>query len=280
MDAILSAVQCGNDIIDFDATPPEQVDGTRTWYARLQHTLVAWSDASDAAVLQQDCGHETLLVLPMSGAVIAARGVSVSAPGRSVCVLPVGPCRVELPSGGTAIRLFSPVPDDLAAKASNQARYVEPRAQVRPLDQPYLRQGPPEIRVYPIGPADPQRRGRPPAFQSQTMNVLWLEQFGPQDRAKLAPHAHEDFEEGALVLAGDYLQHLRTPWTADAQHWQEDQHCPCHMRCLTIIPPTVVHVAEAVGTGQHIMLNIFAPARADHIESGMVLNAAEYRPPT
>lgn len=32
------------------------------------------------------------------------------------------------------------------------------------------------------------------------------------------------------------------------------------------------------GSGYHLMLNIFAPARADHIRSGMVLSAEEYVP--
>jgi oxalate decarboxylase/phosphoglucose isomerase-like protein (cupin superfamily) len=42
------------------------------------------------------------------------------------------------------------------------------------------------------------------------------------------------------------------------------------------LPPTVIHATEPTGSGPHIMLNIFAPARGDHIKNGMVLNSKEY----
>ena len=109
------------------------------------------------------------------------------------------------------------------------------------------------------------------------MNVMWIEQDGPHDRSKLAPHLHEDFEEGAFVVAGDYVQHLRTPWAADARQWRNDEHRTCGPRTVTIVPPAVIHTTEALGAGPHIMLNVFAPARADHIKSGLVLNSNEYK---
>ena len=72
-------------------------------------------------------------------------------------------------------------------------------------------------------------------------------------------------------------EHLRTPWGADGLHWRADEHVTCQPGTLIIVPPTVIHTTEAVGDGQHFMLNVFAPVRADHIKSGMVLNAADYR---
>ena len=108
------------------------------------------------------------------------------------------------------------------------------------------------------------------------MNLLWIEQDGPQDPGRLAPHSHDDFEEGALVVEGEYVQHLRTPWESDSRYWREDEHHPCRPGTITIVPPTVIHANETRGPGRHIMLNVFAPARADHIKSGMVLNAGDY----
>ena len=109
------------------------------------------------------------------------------------------------------------------------------------------------------------------------MNLMWIEREGASDPAKLDPHSHDDFEECALVVAGEYLQHLRTPWGNDASQWQADEHVRCGPGTITIVPPNTIHTNEALGAGRHVMLNIFAPARADHIRSGMVLNATEYR---
>ena len=110
------------------------------------------------------------------------------------------------------------------------------------------------------------------------MNVMWIEQEGPHDASKLNPHAHDDFEEGALIITGEYRQHLRTPWSSDAREWREDERVTCKPGTLIIVPPTVIHTTEALGPGPHLMLNVFAPARGDHIKSGMVLNAKEYVP--
>jgi hypothetical protein len=178
------------------------------------------------------------------------------------------------------IRLFSPVPEGLAAKAVNAEDYAARPAAVKPFEMSLVRVGDADIRVFEIGRPDPDRRGRPPAFQTATMNVLWIERHGAQDRTQLAPHTHEDFEEGALVLAGEYIQHLRAPWNADARQWRDDRHQLCGSRTLTIVPPQVVHTTEAQGPGLHIVLNIFSPARGDHIQSGVVLNANEYKAAT
>ena len=80
------------------------------------------------------------------------------------------------------------------------------------------------------------------------------------------------------MIAGEYMQHLRTPWAADAEQWRDDEHVTCKPGTLILVPPTVIHTTEALGPRRHVMLNLFAPARADHIKSGMVLNAQEYSP--
>jgi quercetin dioxygenase-like cupin family protein len=123
----------------------------------------------------------------------------------------------------------------------------------------------------------PERPGRPPTIQSETMNVMWIERGSPHDRSQLAPHSHDDFEEGAIVVDGHYIQHLRTPWTADARQWRDDEHRNCGPGTITIVPPTGIHTTEAIDEGRHIMLNIFSPVRADQIKSGLVLNSNEYK---
>jgi hypothetical protein len=77
--------------------------------------------------------------------------------------------------------------------------------------------GEPGIRVFPIDQFRAAAGKRPPTFQTATMNVMWIEPASPYDPTTLNPHAHDDFEEGALVVAGEYIEHLRTLWAADSR---------------------------------------------------------------
>ncbi len=254
-------------------------EGIATRYIRSQNTLVAWSEISNApATLRQDIGEEVFVILPDTGALLSANGAKVEAHARSIAILPAGPATIELTSPGRVIRAFSPVPPGLARYAINGDDYVGPRPGVHSLGAPLGYTGESGIRVYEIDTLKAAAGKRPPTFQTATMNVMWIEQDGPTSRAKLNPHSHDDFEESALVIAGDYRQHLRTPWAADADQWQEDEHVTAKPGTLILVPPTVIHATEALGAGRHLMLNLFAPARADHIKSGMVLNAKDYVP--
>lgn len=259
-----------------DATP--MLDhGIATRYMRSQNTLVAWSDVPTApAAIYQDLADEIFVILPDAGAVLSGDGAKAEAPARSICILPAGSTTIELKSPGRVIRVFSPVPPELARYAINGDDYAVPRPGVGAIGAPLARIGESGIRIFEIDKLKAVAGRRPPTFQTATMNVMWIEHDGPTSRAKLNPHSHDDFEESALVIAGDYRQHLRTPWAADAEQWQEDEHVMCKPGTLILVPPTVIHTTEALGAGRHIMLNLFAPARADHIKSGMVLNASDY----
>ena len=254
-----------------------QESGIATNYMRLQNALVAWSKISSAgALLEQRTAAETMVVLPEADAVLRADGEGVDAPARSISILPAGASSIEAKAPGYIIRVFAPVPEALASLAINAEDYRLPFAGVNPIGAPLTYSGAPGIRVYPIDQLKAAAGRRPPSFQTGTMNVMWIERDGLTDRTKLDPHSHDDFEEGALVVAGEYVEHLRTPWAADASAWHEDEHVTCRPGTLIIVPPTVIHTTETLGTGRHLMLNIFAPARSDHIKSGMVLNAEDY----
>jgi len=250
--------------------------GAPTRYMRLQNALVAWSDAAEGVALRHDEPSETVVVLPDAGAVLTSGGGQIEAPARSICILPPGPSTIDAKAQGRVIRIFSPIPTHLATLAANADDYKEPRAGVNPIGTPLVYSGAPGIRVFPSDQFKAATGRRPPSFQTGTMNVMWIERDGPTDRTKLDPHSHEGFEEGALVVAGEYVEHLRTPWAADASAWRDDEHVTCKPGTLIIVPPTIIHTTETRGPGPHLMLNIFAPARADHIKSGMVPNAKDY----
>lgn len=259
--------------------PPIRDQGVTTRYMRSQNTLVTWSEVSTLpSAIHHDADEETFVILPDVGAVLSGNGAKAEAPARSICILPAGATAIEITAPGRVIRVFSPVPEALARHAINGDDYAAPRTGVGPIGTPLVRIGEPGIRVYAIDEFKAVAGRRPPTFQTATMNIMWIEQDGPTSRAKLNPHSHDDFEESALVIAGEFIQHLRTPWAADAGQWRDDEHVTCQPGTLMLVPPTMIHTSEALGPGRHVMLNLFAPARPDHIKSGMVLNAREYTP--
>lgn len=213
------------------------------------------------------------VILPDTGAELVVGDTRTAAPARSICIVPAGTSTVVAGGAGTIVRLFAPVPHALAHLALNHGAYTSGRNDLRPMGAPFRRIGPPAPRVYPL---DAVTDGKPQSFQTENMSVGWFEQHGAQDPAAVVPHAHADFEEGSLTIAGSYVQHLRTPWRTDLRDWRDDEHLPCGPGTLVVIAPETLHVAEAVGDGPHIMMNLFAPPRTDHIAKGQIRNAAEY----
>ena len=152
--------------------------------------------------------------------------------------------------------------------------------------------------MAPVGPAWPRHNGaddirvfeidkfRAPAdnprlkmLQSATMSVNWVDYDGPRDRKALSPHAHADFEQASLAVAGDFVHHLRVAWGKNAGEWRDDEHKLAPSPSVLVIPPELIHTTEGVGPGHHLLIDVFAPPRRDFIAKGWVFNAAEYRDP-
>lgn len=261
-------------MIAFGEHPADRAHGIVSRYARTYRFLVAWSDVEAAGgSLTQSSERETFVVLPDVAAELVAGELRAAAPARSICILPAGTSTIVPRGRGTVIRLFEPAPAMLAERAINRDAYDGRRNGIRPVGPPFVRVGPSGPRVYPLEPA---MGGKPQSFQTETMSVGWFEQDGPQDPGAVFPHAHGDFEEGSLTIAGSYVQHLRTPWGNDLRGWRADEHLRCSPGTLVVIPPETLHVAEATGVGHHAMMNLFAPPRADHIAKGQIRNAGEY----
>ena len=82
------------------------------------------------------------------------------------------------------------------------------------------------------------------------MMINWLEpSSGPRDVTQITPHAHPDFEQCSLVLEGEYVHHLRWPWTTNLLDWRDDDHQVCRSPSVTVIPPTSIHTSQAIGQG-------------------------------
>ena len=162
-------------------------------------------------------------------------------------MVPPGDSAIEMPSDGVVVRVFSNAAVDLLAQCRNADNYVEPDPNVAPFapwPDPPAGYG---IRIYPLAdvPDDSGRFGR--IFRCSTLMINYLDPTdGPRDPSKLSPHHHDDFEQISLQLDGDYVHHMRTPWSVNMADWRDDEHMHCASPAVAVIPPPIVHTSEAV----------------------------------
>ena len=107
-------------------------------------------------------------------------------------------------------------PTDLLERCRNADVYAEPDPNVTPFapwPDPPAGHG---IRVYPLAdiPKDSGRFGRMLRCSTIMVNYFYPDDE-PRDPHKLSPHHHDDFEQISLQLEGDYVHHIRTPWTVE-----------------------------------------------------------------
>ncbi|MFG2091794.1 hypothetical protein [Spirillospora sp. NPDC048824] len=278
----------GAEYVEFyDLEPSERTDaGTRTWLARGQNFVVTYSSAVEGDELtREDQSDEYVVVLPHEGSAATVRtpDETVSMTGQGVIVVPPGRSVVVADADCDLVRLFTVTSAEPLARASvNQASYEEPNPEVAAFE-PWP--DPPaghRVRAYPLTevPVDPARFGR--IFRCSTFMVNFLNpRMGVRDPETLSPHQHDDFEQCSLAVEGDFVHHIRTPWTKRMSEWLPDEHRGCGSPSIAVIPPPAVHTTQSVGSGRNQLIDIFCPPRADFsARPGLVLNAGEYPIPS
>ena len=214
---------------------------------------------------------ECIVLLPAIGANLSGDR-EARLPGRAAAIVPQGAYELELGGAGEAYVLATDR-SDLDGKG------IPPHdARLRPVGTPrrrIAREG--EVCIHPVGEiVIPPDNGRLRFLQSETMSINWVEYDGVRDRSGLSPHAHVDFEQASLAIAGEFVHHLRTPWGRDADLWHDDAHLAVGPASVVVIPPEIIHTTEGVGVGHHVLVDVFAPPREDFIARNWVFNANEY----
>jgi hypothetical protein len=258
--------------------------GSKTWYVRSQTGCVAYSLARAGDTLRRDDQvDEYMVLLPStdSSVTIRAGADRTDVDGSAVIIVPPGSSEVEIRENGEVARVFSTQSADLVARCRNADVYAEPDPNVAPFE-PWP--DPPaghRVRVYPLADIKPEpgRFGRILRCSTIMVNYFYVDD-APRDPHVLSPHHHDDFEQLSLQLEGDYVHHMRAPWTVDMDAWREDEHRFCASPALTIIPPPTIHTSQSVHHMRHQLIDIFSPPRRDFSERpGWVLNADEYPVP-
>jgi len=263
-------------------SPADRLKGQHSWYLRGQNFVVVVSRAANGEVLQEEPAPDEHLVLVLDGteAEVAAHGARVSAVGPALVVVPAGPAQVTVRKPGDIVRVFS-TRGPVVAKAANAATYATPNPSVVPLPALTSPEGPEELRVVSLAdvPEEEGRLGR--IFRTGSLMVNWFAPTdGPRDTDALTPHVHDDFEQASLTLDGDFVHHIRCPWTRRMRHWRPDEHVQVTSPSVTLIPPGNIHTSRWVNRGRHQLIDVFAPPRSDFIDRGWVLNESDYESTT
>ncbi len=279
-----SGVASAAGYVRFYAEQPRDEDDTvKTWYARGQNFVLAFSEASAGASLPRSSqADEYMILLPDRGtsAEIVTPTERRAVAGHHLAIVPPGESELRLTGGGRVVRVFSLRASDLMAQASNADAYEAEHASVASFEAWPEPPAGYRVRTYDLDvPDEPGRFGR--IWRCSTMMINWNEpRPGPRDTARMSPHSHPDFEQCSLVLEGEYVHHLRWPWTTNLADWRDDEHEHIASPSVTVIPPPTIHTSQAISTGENQLIDIFCPPRMDFsMKPGWVLNAEEYPMP-
>jgi hypothetical protein len=267
----------------YEEEPAERGDLAATWLTRGQNLIVAYSTVRPGARLaRQGQIDEYAVVIPDAGlsVKISAGGQTETAQGPCVAFVPPGDSTIEALGEGSLYRLLTTRSADLAARCANAADFATPDLNVPPFEPWPDPVGGWRIRVYSGDvPAQAGRFGR--LYRCSTIMVnLTSGRAGPRDPGDLSPHHHSDFEQYSIATAGEFVHHLRWPWTGNSAHWLEDQHAFCASPSVAVIPPPATHTSQGMSAGLNRLADVFCPPRKDFsAREGWVLNAADYPAP-
>lgn len=262
----------------YDEAPQVESGGVRSWVTRGANFAVVCSRGEAGGTLRGTAKDEQFFYALHGGVVVSAGGESVTLDVEDLAIVPPGEWSARFDRAGEVVQLIT-ADEDLAAKAPNAATYAGGAAEVAKIEAWPEPVGGYRLRRYSTLEAY-ARGGMVHAFRTRKLMMVPYARFlEPRDETQLTPHSHADFEQGSVALEGEWLHHLRVPWTANKRHWRPDLHLQVGSPSTTIIPAGVIHTSQGIAGEGMRLIDVFAPPRLDFSQRGWVDNAADYPMP-
>ena len=262
----------------YEDTPQLVGKGIRSWITRGANFAIVCSVGEIGASLSGTAKDEQFVYALEGGVRVSAGGASATLDVEDLAILPPGEWTVRFERPGQVVQQIT-ADEALAKQAANAAIYAAGAPEVAPIEAWPEPVGGYRLRRYSTLEAY-ARGGMVHAFRTRKLMMVPYARFlEPRDETALTPHSHSDFEQGSVALEGDWLHHLRVPWTANRREWRPDMHLQVASPSTTIIPAGIIHTSQGIAGKGMRLVDVFAPPRIDFSQRGWVDNAADYPMP-
>jgi mannose-6-phosphate isomerase-like protein (cupin superfamily) len=262
----------------YDEAPQLVGEGVRSWITRGANFAIVTSQGEAGATLQGTARDEQFVYALEGGVSVSVGAASEPLGAEDLAILPPGEWSIRFERPGLVVQQIT-ADEPLAMLAANAAQYAGATPEVAPVNPWPEPVGGYRLRRYSTLEAY-ARGGLVHAFRTRKLMMVPYARFlEPRDETQLSPHSHADFEQGSVGLEGEWLHHLRVPWTANRRHWRPDLHLQVGSPSTLIIPAGVIHTSQGIAGEGMRLIDVFAPPRMDFSERGWVDNAADYPMP-
>jgi mannose-6-phosphate isomerase-like protein (cupin superfamily) len=258
--------------------PQSQGNGWRRWITRAANFAILYTQGSAGASLSERLVDEQFAYALTGGVRVVASGGLATLGEEDLAIVPPGECALHFDRTATLVQVIT-AQEALVTAAANAATYADGAGEVAPAVPWPEPLGGYRLRTYSTR-AGYARGGPVHAYRTRKLMIVPYERFlVPRDETQLTPHAHADFEQVSVALEGQWLHHLRVPWTANRLHWKPDRTVEIGSPSVTVIPAGVIHTSQGISGEGMRLLDVFSPPRADFSQRGLVDNASEYPMP-
>jgi quercetin dioxygenase-like cupin family protein len=262
----------------YDERPTFEGKGFRCWVTRAANFAVAVSEGDAGASFSGSSQDEQFIYALHGGVRVSTGTQSELLEIEDLAIAPPGEWALQFERPGQAVQLMT-ADEALARHAPHPENYADGAPEVAKIEAWPMPVGGYRLRRYSTLEAY-ARGGMVHAFRTRKLMMVPYARFlEPRDETQLTPHAHADFEQGSVALEGQWLHHLRVPWTANRRHWRPDLHLQVGSPSTTVIPAGVIHTSQGISGEGMRLIDVFAPPRLDFSERGWVDNAADYPMP-
>lgn len=263
----------------------DKANKVKTWVTRGGNFAVTVSEVKPGSQIARKKQPDEFMVItdPKVSCTIKAGKETIEAGPDSLTIVPPGASTITATGEGLISCIFSKNAKDIMDLAHNKKTYADGAPELAPLVPWPDPVGGFKLRHYKLSDYyDPKGpRIQPALFRSTNMMVnLFAPYTTRRPTDALSPHWHDDFEQCSLTLSGQWIHHLRYPWSANMKEWVSDDDTLLDTPSLIIIPANVIHTSRDVGRGKSSLYDIFCPPRVDFSrKKGFVINEDEYPAP-